>query len=253
MEQRHYYLRRMMTNRQENRPVVYLDETWANAHDGRDCAWVERDDVTGGTLGGIKRPPGKGARLIILGAGGENGWIPNTTLIFRSKKNTGDYHDEMTADHFEEWFGTKLLPNVPPNSLIVMDNASYHSRRSDPVPVKSWTKQKMQDWLQAKGVEFPTNALKAELYSIIQRMKPTPRYVVDDMAAAAGKNLVKIAFVFIDMYIIQGMRWSDSLLLTALSILLSWHGHRLKVTSRPTLVHLTSVRLSSWHGRVSML
>ena len=75
-----------ITNSQENRPVVYLDEIWANAYDGKDCAWVERDDVTGGTLGGIKRPPGKGARLIILGAGGENGWIPNTTLIFRSKK-----------------------------------------------------------------------------------------------------------------------------------------------------------------------
>ena len=74
----------------------------------------------------------------------------------------------MSADHFEEWFATKLFPNVPPNSLIVMDNASYHSRPSDPVPVKSCTKQKMQDWLQAKGVEFPRNALKAELYSITQ-------------------------------------------------------------------------------------
>ena len=86
VQQRHNYLRRMMTNRQENRPVVYLDETWVNAHDSRDCAWVERDDVTGGALGGIKRPPWKGARLIILGAGGETGWVPNTTLIFRSKK-----------------------------------------------------------------------------------------------------------------------------------------------------------------------
>ena len=57
------------------------------------------------------------------------------------KKNTGDYHDEMTADHFEEWFATKLLPNVPANSLIIMDNATYHSRRSDPVPVKSRTKK----------------------------------------------------------------------------------------------------------------
>ena len=111
----------------------------------------------------------------------------------------------------------------------------------------------MQDWLQAKGFEFPTIALKADLYSIIQRLKPTLCYVVDDMAAAAGKNLVKIAFVFIDMYIIQDMRWSDSLLLTALSILLSWHGHRLKVTSRTTLIHLSSVKLSSWHWRVSML
>ena len=51
----------------------------------------------------------------------------------------------MTADHYEEWFATKLLPDVPPNSIIVMDNASYHSRRSDPVPVKGWTKKKMHD------------------------------------------------------------------------------------------------------------
>ena len=85
----------------------------------------------------------------------------------------------MTADHFEEWFATKLLPNVPLNSLIVVDNASYHSRRSDPVPVKSWTKQKMQDWFQAKGIEFPTNALKIEFNSIIHRLKPTPSYVVN--------------------------------------------------------------------------
>ena len=75
-----------------------------------------------------------------------------------------------------------------------MNNASYYSHRSDPVPVKSWTKQKMQDWLQAKGIEFPTNPLKAELYSIIQRLKPTPRYVVDDMAAAAVKYSVKMPF-----------------------------------------------------------
>ena len=66
MEQRHYYLRRMMTNHQENRPVVYLDETWANAHDGKDCAWVERDDVTGGTLGGIKGLLGRVHGLLFL-------------------------------------------------------------------------------------------------------------------------------------------------------------------------------------------
>ena len=100
----------------------------------------------------------------------------------------------MTANYFEERFATKLLPNIQPNSLIVMDNASYHSCHSDPVPVKSWTKQKMQDWFQAKRIEFPTNVLKAELYSIIQRLKPTPHYVVDDMAAAAGKYSVKIVF-----------------------------------------------------------
>ena len=101
----------------------------------------------------------------------------------------------MTSDHFEECFAIKLLPNIPPNSLIVM--SSYHSRRSEPVLVKSWTKQKMQDWLQAKGIEFTTNVLKAELYSIIQRLKPTPRYVVHDMAKAAGKYSLNFFYLLI--------------------------------------------------------
>ena len=96
IDQRRHYLCKMMQNRADNKPVVFLDETWANAHDGKDLAWVEDDTVTGGTLGGRRRPSSKGKRLIILGAGGAMGWIPNTTRIFQSKKDTGDYHDEMT-------------------------------------------------------------------------------------------------------------------------------------------------------------
>ena len=126
IQQRHTYLCKMMQNRVDKKPVIFLDEMWANAHDGKDMAWVADNPVTGGTLGGVRRPSGKGKHLIILGARGEMGWIPNTTFILQSK-NTGDYHDEMTGEHFEEWFRDKLLPNVPLNSLIVMDNASYHS------------------------------------------------------------------------------------------------------------------------------
>ena len=60
IEQRHTYLRIIIRNREEKRPMVDLDETWANAHDGKDKAWVENDAVTGGTVGGIHRPSGKG-------------------------------------------------------------------------------------------------------------------------------------------------------------------------------------------------
>ena len=169
--------------------VVYLDETWANSHDGKDLAWVEKDLVTGGTIGGVRRPPGKGTHLIILG---ESGWIPNTTLIFHSKKNTGDYQDEMTGEHFEEWFRDKLLPNVPPNSLIVMDNASYHSRRCEELSVKNWTKKRMIEWLDEKGIPYPPKALKSEIFSIIQGLNLTPQYVVDEMARAAGHEVVHL-------------------------------------------------------------
>ena len=101
----------------------------------------------GGTKRGIRKPSGKGSRLIILHAGGENGWINGADLVFQSKKATGDYHDEMTSEHFEEWFHDLLMPNIPANSLIVMDNAPYHSRRLEPVPTMSSRKQIMQDWL----------------------------------------------------------------------------------------------------------
>ena len=63
----------------------------------------------------------------------------------------------MIAEHFEEWFANKLLPNVQPNSLIVMDNAPVVIL----LPVKSWTKKMMQEWLWAKGIVFPQKVLKS--------------------------------------------------------------------------------------------
>ena len=33
---------------------MYLDETWANAHDGKRKAWVEEDIITKGTIGEIQ-------------------------------------------------------------------------------------------------------------------------------------------------------------------------------------------------------
>ena len=128
IEQRHTYLHKIMHNRVEKDQLSFLMKRGLIPMMGK--IWPVLT-MTGGTLGGVKHPPGKGTWLIILGAGGEMGWIPNTTLIFRSKKNTGDYHDEMTRDHFEEWFRDTLLPNAPPNSLIVIDNVSYHSRRCE--------------------------------------------------------------------------------------------------------------------------
>lgn len=35
---------------------------------------------------------------------------------------------------FEEWFGHQLLPNIPPSFILVLDNAGYHSVRTDEPP-----------------------------------------------------------------------------------------------------------------------
>ena len=132
-------------------------------------------------------PTGKGTCLIILEAGGEMGWVPDTTLIFRSE-NTGNYHNEMIADHFEEWFLRDCFQMSHP-IVIIMDNASYQSRQGEEIPTKSWAKKKMIEWLEVKGVPFPPKVLKSKIF-IIQRLGVTPQYKVDEMALAAGHKVV---------------------------------------------------------------
>jgi transposase len=40
----------------------------------------------------------------------------------------------MCNEIFMEWFRTKLLPNSPENSVIIIDNASYHSVQKFKIP-----------------------------------------------------------------------------------------------------------------------
>ena len=55
------------------------------------------------------------------GRWGGEGWVEGADLVFRSKTNTADYHDEMNSEHFMEWFNEQLLPK---NCGIILDNAT---------------------------------------------------------------------------------------------------------------------------------
>ena len=46
--------------------------------------------------------------------GGEKGWGEGAGLMFKSKMNSADYHDEMNHQHYMEWLTQQLLPNIPP-------------------------------------------------------------------------------------------------------------------------------------------
>ena len=50
----------------------------------------------------------------------------------------------------------------------------------------------MQDWLTARGVEYPEHALKRELYAVIKASNVSPKYAVDEMAKATRHELVRL-------------------------------------------------------------
>ena len=140
----------------------------------------------------IKVPPSKGSCLIVVHAGSECGFINNGLLVFQSK-STKDYHEEMDSDRFLSWFKDQLLPNVPPNSCIMMDNASYHSRELNRAPTSNSKKHEMQEWLREKKIPFDERMVKPTLYEIIKLHKPQFKsYEIDKLAETFGHTVIRL-------------------------------------------------------------
>ncbi|XP_037518299.1 uncharacterized protein LOC119395080 [Rhipicephalus sanguineus] len=59
----------------------------------------------------------------------------------------------MDGNRFEGWFGD-VLQKLPAGSVIVLDNAPYHSRREEKLPTTSWKKENIQEWLNSKDIAY---------------------------------------------------------------------------------------------------
>lgn len=202
IQQRHEYLRRMRRNRVEKRPEVFLDETWLNSHAAPEKLWVDCDGS-----GGWRRPSGKGQRLIILHAGSREGWVPESELVFRSKTRSEDYHDEMNTQHFMEWFEQSLIPQLPPQSLIILDNAKYHNAVVEKVPTKSSTKAVMKEWLDKHNIAYDATDLKRDLFSKISAVNAKTVYRTDEVAHRFGHEVVRLPIAHCEFNPIE-LAWS---------------------------------------------
>ncbi|CAI6376480.1 unnamed protein product [Macrosiphum euphorbiae] len=195
---RRKYLYDIRKYRNEGRSIYYLDETWLNAGDCVDRVWIDKtvrskhDAFNKGLTTGPSNPTGKGKRLIVLHIGSDKGFLEGGLLCFESKKNSTDYHDEMNGDNFKEWFQS-ILPRLDPRSIIVMDNAPYHSVQTEKYPTSSARKSVILEWLNAKGVTFDRPMLKPELLAKVRELKPREKsYVIDNLANNAGHTVLRL-------------------------------------------------------------
>lgn len=105
-----------------------------------------------------------GERYISVHAGTKNGFIPNAELIFKAKSSTGNYHSVMNGQNFEKWLCDKLIPNLPAHSVVVLDNAPYHTVKEDKFPTAAFNKAQIKEWLQRHNIDvLEGNPLKATL------------------------------------------------------------------------------------------
>ncbi|KAJ4437515.1 hypothetical protein ANN_17660 [Periplaneta americana] len=60
----------------------------------------------------------------------------------------------MNSINFEKCFQEHVLPNLPPASVIVMDNASYHSREVEKTPSRKVQEQEEEYWKRGSVMEI---------------------------------------------------------------------------------------------------
>jgi transposase len=188
---RQHYLRKMRANRLLNpsliRPEVYLDESYVNKNHSNDFVWYSNEDGPW-----IQKPTGKGERLIIMNAITQEGWVPEAKVVFKSTRKTGDYHGQMNGNLFQKWFSEQLLPNIPSRSIIVMDNASYHTILADySAPTPACSKDKIRTWLDSNKIPCKEDCLKVELVEILKKIAPEPTYIIDVIASQQGHEVIR--------------------------------------------------------------
>jgi len=188
---RRRYLRQKRLNRKSDgsfeRTEVYLDETFINKNHSNQFTWYFDEDGPD-----VNKPSGKGERLIVVNAITLDGWVNNALLIFEAKKKTGDYHGQMDWGNFSRWFTEQLLPNIPENSIIIMDNASYHNTTEESsFPKSNARKENLRKWLDDKGIPWGEDLLKAELYALCKLFEPKPEYKIDKIVEAEGHSILR--------------------------------------------------------------
>ena len=146
--ERQKYLMKVREFRENGYEIFYQDETWCNQYHTKEHVWQESASEPSlisdaKYRGGLKVPSGKGQRLIINHLGSKNGFVCNCGECFVGKKDSADYHSEMNGEHFENWLKDKVLPELPEKSILVLDNAKYHSRQTEESkkPTTNWRKK----------------------------------------------------------------------------------------------------------------
>ncbi|XP_076298376.1 uncharacterized protein LOC143217712 [Lasioglossum baleicum] len=195
------YLKAISYYRQQNRNIVYVGETWVDNTLCFGKCWQSKE-----MLGILKN---SSHRYIIIHAGGKNGFINGAELMFKANSTTGDYHDQMNSENFEKWLQQKLIPNLLPNSVIIMDNAPYHTIQLNKVPTKYAPKENMIEWLLKNNITHSENMRKFELYDLISRNKIYNKtHKADEILKLNGHDVLRLPPCMCELNAIE-LAWAE--------------------------------------------
>ena len=80
----------------------------------------------------------------------------------------------MNHTNYMKWLQEKLIPNLEPTSVIVIDSASYHNVQLNRHPTSNATKVEMLFWLGNHGGTVPKKMHKPLYMRLLQLIVCSP-------------------------------------------------------------------------------
>ena len=187
-------LRQLEEARQSGRKLYYMDETWFTTRMTHGTEWVDTREHEQSITYSRQVPPGEGQRLVVIGAGSEDGFVNDAFTVFAARNQGGDYHGEVNLDLYVKWLQESLLPCLPEPSTIVIDNAPYHNALTpdSKSPTTKTRKDDIQLWLTERGITYNPASSRPELLQLVRQNKPAPKYVVDDVIHQHGHDVIRL-------------------------------------------------------------
>ena len=104
-----------------------------------------------------------------------------------------DYHQDMNANVFENWFLEKLISNLPEKSIVILDNASYHCRQVDKIPNMNTRKAEMLDFMKRNSITVPEPLpTKPVLLELIKMANIQKKVAIDSTAFENGHLVLRL-------------------------------------------------------------
>ncbi|GBP26282.1 hypothetical protein EVAR_95450_1 [Eumeta japonica] len=101
------------------------------------------------------------------------------------------------------------MPNLPPNSIVIVDNVSYPNKQSEFASTSNTKKADMQKWLREKGIQYRENMLKPELYNLIKLNKDLhKKFPMDNILAERNHSVLRLPPYHPDLNPIE-MAWAN--------------------------------------------
>ena len=125
------------------RLFVYIDETpvYVNYVNKR---VLQVSDLNCDKVPKTHKMIGNGKRFSVIHAGSEDGFVEGALLITENN---------IESEIFEHWLDA-LCQRLPVNSVVILDNASYHSRQYNNTPNTSNTKEEIKIWLETNRIDY---------------------------------------------------------------------------------------------------